>query len=157
MHPHRLKILCAYVDIDGPNWLEEAPEITLQGHELTIVHTYREAKEAILDSRRGIPSFDVILADAGLPGGYVGEADIPIYSPVILQPWMDQMLVRGLGIFVPRGREIMFEQSDGYSVLVATDECWTPLDTRDWQALLDRVIKASDESDQFNVRHPEAN
>jgi hypothetical protein len=153
MHQNPLKILCAYHDKDA-DWLGSTPEEALEDHKITVVHSYREAKECILDTSRGIPTFDVILSDVSLPGGYPDEEPFP-FCPVMLQPYIDQMLIRGLGVFVPREFESVFETSDGYSVTVASKECWTQLGKRDWEKLLEMVTKASAESDTFNTREPQ--
>ena len=118
MQQNRLKILCAYHDPE-PDWLGESPENVLKGHDVTSVHSYCDAKKCITDANRGVPSFDIILSDVVLPGGFKGENDennLPFVS-VMLQPYIDQMLIRGLGIFVPRQFESVFDLSDGYSVV----------------------------------------
>lgn len=154
MHQNPLKILCAFHDTE-PDWLGIPPEEALLGHHLTVVHSYREMKEAILDEKRGIPSFDLVLSDVGLPGGYNDEeCGAPIYCPIMLQPYLNQMLVRGLGIFVPKHSESSFELSDGYSVVVARRDCWTPNDKRDWLKLFSLVVGACNQSDHFMERFP---
>lgn len=156
MHQNPLKILCAYHDLE-PDWLGVNPEEELKGHHVTVVHSYHDARNCIIDTRRGIPSFDIILADVTLPGGFEDDLehkDFP-FPTVMLQPYIDQALIRGFGIFVPRHYESVFDLSDGYSVVSASKECWTPLDKRDWAKLLELVIKTSGEADRFNVREPE--
>ncbi len=152
MIQNRLRILCLYNDQE-PSYLEADPEFELRDHEVTIFETYVEAKTAIQDSTRGIPPFDVVLADVSVPGGKFedGFDDFP-FSPVLLQPYLSQVLVRGLGVFAPEDFETTFESSDGFAVLVASKECRTPFGTRDWRKLLELVLKASDEADQFRVR-----
>ena len=152
MQQPKLRILCAYCDQE-PRYLETDPEEEFREHEVTVVKTYAEAKALIMDEARGIPPFDVVLADVSLPGGlFDGVFDDFPFCPILLQPYLDRSLVRGLGIFVPEHFETLFESSDGYAVTVASKECWTPLNTRDWRKLLELVLKASSESDQFTIR-----
>ena len=129
MHQNPLKILCAYHDLE-PDWLGESPEDALHGHNITVVHSYHDMKKCIVDTKRGVPSFDIVLADVILPGGFKDEPNdngFP-YPPIMLQPYLDQMLIRGFEIFVPKHFESVFDLSDGYSVVVATKECWTPME-----------------------------
>ncbi len=65
MHQNPLRILCAYYDPE-PDWLGESPEDALEGHDIIVAHSYRDAKHHIIDPQRGVPSFDIVLADVAL-------------------------------------------------------------------------------------------
>lgn len=152
MHQNPLKILCAYhnpkIDDKGV-----CPEVALKDHVVTSVHTYKDAKEAVLTA---VPPFDILLSDMTLPGGFVDEIDGAFaYPPIFLQPYLDEQLARGIGIFAPPYFESVFESSDGFSVVVSSKTCWNPDGTRDWAKMLSLVIQAHSQSDTFNTREPQ--
>ena len=152
MIPPRLRILCAYHD-EEPSYQEVDPQDEFEEHEVTTVGVYEEVKTLVLDERRGVPPFDIVLIDIQLPGGiFEGKFDADLLPTPLLQPYFDYKLIRGIGIFVPSDFESHYEISDGFAVTVASKECWTPVGTRDWRKLLHLVLKASDEADRFNIR-----
>ncbi len=152
MHQNPLKILCAYynpkIDERGVH-----PKVALSRHDVTCVHTYKDAKDAVLTA---VPPFDILLADITLPGGFVDEVDGASAHPsIFLQPYLDEQLARGIGIFAPLHFESVFESSDGYTILVSSKICWNLDGTRDWAKMLSLVLQAHSQSDKFNTREPQ--
>ncbi|MES2215774.1 MAG: hypothetical protein V4481_00575 [Patescibacteria group bacterium] len=148
MNQPSLRILCIIYDRE-PLYLQAPPEAELPGHEITVVHDYASAKRMIMDKARGIPPFDIVLTDVSVPGGDHGDGfeSFP-YCPIMLQPYLDVQLVRGLGIFVPPYFETHFQTTNGYAAMVASRDCFTPLNTRDWRKLFELVIRAVNEMPQ---------
>lgn len=153
MNQSRLRIMCIYHNRE-PSYLGSDPEFELEKCEVTVVNSYAEAKKEIFDSKRGIPPFDLVLSDVTVPHGNIDDTfdDFP-FCTILLLPYLNEMLVRGFGVFIPDHYETFFESSDGFSVVVVSKECFTPLGTRNWKKLLGLVLKAFDEADTFKIRN----
>jgi hypothetical protein len=136
-----MKILCVSFDTEA-DLLATDPQRELAGHDVTIVNTYREAVSMITDPARGVPSFDIVLTDGMIPHVKAESGDLGP-GGVLLMMWIERNLIRGLGIFVPEYfQEVCTIDFHGYQAVVASKECWTPNDKRDWVKMLRLVVGA---------------
>ena len=145
----KLRVLCIYGEALNTQ-RDEDPRISLVDCDVVVVGTYDVAKD-ILQTLEVVPPFDVILSDLYLFKDR-SLKDTAHLSPILLKGLCEQKLVGGLGIFVPQHFESSFEVSDGYTVTVASQNCWDFDGSRDWKKLFDLVVATSLESDTFNHR-----
>jgi hypothetical protein len=135
----KLRILCVFYDKD-PRFLATDPLLVLGEHDVTIRQTFKDAVRAIETSTQ-IPPFHVILSDAAL-AHTDAKNGLHIFSPMFFLRYIQEKLVRGLGVFVPEFYSIDFTSAFDDNVVVASKDCWTLDGLRDWEGLLTEVIEA---------------
>lgn len=128
-----MNILCLSND-DEVDFLAPDPVEELTGHKVECVSTYRGAQDLLRESDLG---FDIILADVQVPLSAQDEQSMP---SALLMSYLRDAGVRGFGMFVPAHFQIYgtAPQGDDFA-LVASKECVTPADQRDWKKLLSLV------------------
>lgn len=132
-----MKVLCIYDDDD---YLEANPVDDLDGHEVTVASTYKEAAELI---NQEVLGFDVVLAEWRIPCSPTDKRMIPT---ALLIKDAEENLIRGFGTFVPKHFESQFSISDGMFVQVSDGQCRTIDDKKDWGKLLDLILMEYEKS-----------
>lgn len=136
-----MKIVCAY-SLRDRSLLEEDPVDVLREHEVVVVHTYEELKKLLTSAPNGVSDFAIVLTDIFLPFKEGGEEMMPTS---LIHMYSDMVLIRGMGIFIPSIFESEYSfNSQNYHARVASKECWTRLETRDWRKLFDLVMQELD-------------
>ena len=128
-------ILCLYYD-DEIQFLAQDPESEFADHDVTVVHTYEEARNLLFSPTS---TFDIVLADAVVP--YSNKHLNEMGPSVLLAGYLNSN-VRGFGMFVPRHFESEYTSALGpQCVMVADRTCWTITEQRDWRKLLVYTIQ----------------
>jgi|SRR5271168_308000 len=142
-----MKILCVYYDEEFGSFDKDA-ECELQGHDVTVAHSYEEASQMLCDPSRGIPPFRVVLMDMVVPSGQESvNDDLVLTYPLVV--YLEQNLVDGMGLFLSENFDSDFTyEHDSYLAIVGDCTCWTYDQKRDWQKLLNLVVDKINELDK---------
>lgn len=125
---------------DEPDFLGTDPEVELEGHDVTVVHTYSEAVALTRDISGGIPAFDVVLADMFAPWSPEFPSEMGAAGIFFIMHG-EFNLIRGLGVFAPSDFDgVSTFDFDQYFSIVVDRDCVTPSGKRDFRRLLDLVV-----------------
>ena len=128
-----MKIVCAYYDPPG-SFLTIDPHDELEGHELTIIHSYANLKKLFVNPLE----YNIVLMDVFLPATDSHKQCLPA---MVLEYLFKDALVMGIGFFLPIYFEEQYNIRDEFTGTVASRECWTPQGFRDWKKMLGLVLK----------------
>src|SRR4051812_7419118 len=117
-----MKILCAYSDLYG-EFRPNDPKEELKGHEVTVAGSYTDIKTLLVQTTT--EPFAIICSDSYLPWSLNSTEVMPVS---LLSPYIEETLVRGIGMFIPEHFESEFSITFCSNLAMVADKSCRSID-----------------------------